>query len=68
MLKYAHSQLKLNPETSRHCIFNIVSGQGRGTYRFITGLYWFTDMPAAFQKVMYYTLVGQDNTHWYHHC
>ena len=36
-LKYAYSQLNLNPETARHCNFNINSGVGTGTYRFITG-------------------------------
>ena len=30
-LKYAYSQLKLDPETARHCIFNIISGEGTGT-------------------------------------
>ena len=36
-LKYAYSQLNLDPEMARHCNFNIVSGEGTGTYRFITG-------------------------------
>ena len=64
-LKYAYSQLNLDPETARHCNFNIISGEGTGTYRFITGFYGLTDMPAAFQKVMDYTLVGLQNTHWF---
>ena len=34
-LKYAYSQLNLDPETARHC--NIISDEGTGTYRFITG-------------------------------
>ena len=62
-LKYAYSQLNLDPETARHCNFNIVSGEGTGTYRFITGFYGSMDMPAAIQKVMEYTLVGLKNTH-----
>ena len=62
-LKYAYSQLNLDPETVRHCNFNIISGEGTGTYRFITGFYGSTDMPAAFQKVMDYTLVGLQSTH-----
>ena len=62
-LKYSYSQPNLDPETARHCIFNIVSGEGTCTYRFITGFYGLTDMPAAFQKVMDYTLVGLKNTH-----
>ena len=61
-LKYAYGQLNVDPETARHCNFNIVSGEGSGTYRFITGFSGLTDMPAAFQKVMDYTLVGLNNT------
>ena len=62
-LKYAYSQLKLDPETAQHCNFNIISAERTGTYRFITGFYGLTDMPAAFQKVMDYTLVGLQNTY-----
>ena len=62
-LKCSYSQLKLDPETARHCNFNIISGEGTGTQRFITGFYCLTDMPAAFQKVMDYTLVGLQNNH-----
>ena len=62
-LKYAYSQVNLDQETARHCNFNIVSGEGTGTNSFITGFYGLIDMPAAFQKVMDYTLVGLDNTH-----
>ena len=36
-LKFAYSQLNLDPETARHCNLNIISGEGTGTYRFITG-------------------------------
>ena len=61
--KYAYSQLNLDPETARHCNFNIISGEGTGTYRFITGFYGLTDMPPEFQKIMDYTLVGLQNTH-----
>ena len=55
-LKYACSQLKLDPKNSCHCNFNIICG-------YLTGFKVLMDMPAAFQKVMDYTLVGQDNTH-----
>ena len=34
-----------------------------GTYRFQTGFYGFTDMPAEFQKAMDYTLIGLENTY-----
>ena len=62
-LKSAYNQLNLDPKTTRHCNFSIISGEGTGTYRFITGLYGLTDMPAAFHKLMDYTLVGLDNFH-----
>ena len=62
-LNYAYSQLNLDPETARHCNFNIRSGEVTGTYRGVTGFYGLTDMPAAFQKVKDYTIVGVDYTH-----
>ena len=62
-LKNAYSQLKLDPETSHHCNFNMVSGEGTGKYRHITGFYRLAAMPASFQNVMDYTLVGFDNIH-----
>ena len=38
-LKYAYSQIILDPETARHCNFYIISGEGTGTYLFITRFY-----------------------------
>ena len=61
-LKYAYSQLKLDPETAPNCNFNIFSGEGTGTYRFITGFYGLTNMPVAFKKLMDYILVGLENS------
>ena len=62
-LKHAFSQLNLHPDTARHCNFNIICGDAKGTYRFKTGFYGLTDMPAEFQKAMDYTLVGLSNTY-----
>ena len=61
-LKCAYSQLKKHPNTT-HCNFNIICGDWAGTYRFKTGLFGLTDMPAEFQKAMDYTLVGLTNTY-----
>ena len=61
-LQYAYSQLKLHSDKARHCNFNIVSGDMTGTYRFKTGFYGLTDMPAEFQKAIDCTLAGLDNT------
>ena len=49
-LKYAYSQLNLDTNTAIHCNFNIISVDMTGTYRFQTGFYGLTDMPAEFQK------------------
>ena len=54
-LKYAYSQLKLHHDTAKHYNFNIICGESTGTYRFKTGLYGLTDMPAEFQKTLDYT-------------
>ena len=61
--KYAYSQLNLHPDTARHCNFNIICGNATVTYRFKTGFYGLTDMPAEFQKSMDYTLVGLSYTY-----
>ena len=62
-LNYAYSQLKLHQDTAKHCYFNIICGESTGTYRFKTGFYGLTDMPAEFQKAMDYTLIGLQNTY-----
>ena len=62
-LKYAYSQLKLHHDTAKHGNFNIICGEPTGTYRFKTGYYCLTDMPAEFQKAMDYTLIGLQNTY-----
>ena len=51
-LRYAHSQLPLDKDTAKYYNFNIIGGQATGTYRFNTGLYGLTDMPADFQKAV----------------
>ena len=62
-LKYAYSQLNSDANPANHCNFNIISGDMTGTYRFQTAFYGLTDMPAEFQKVMDYTLIGLKNTY-----
>ena len=61
-LRYAYSQLPLNKDTAKHCNFNIIGGQATGTYRFNTGFYGLTDMPAEFQKAIDITLSNLTNT------
>ena len=48
----AYGQLLLNERTSQHCNFSLVGGRSTGTYRFKTGFYGLTTMPAEFQRVM----------------
>ena len=60
-LKYAYSQLNLDINTATHCNINIISGDMTGTYRFQTGFYGLTDMPAEFQRAMDNILIGLQN-------
>ena len=62
-LKYAYSPLNLDPNTANYCNFNIISGEMTGSYRFQTGFYGLTDMPAEIQKAMNYILIGLKNTY-----
>ena len=62
-LRYAYSQLPLDEATAKQCNFNIVGGQATGTYRFITGFYGLTDMPAEFQKAIDNILKGLKDTY-----
>ena len=62
-LKYAYSQLNLDANTANHCNFNLIIGDMTGTYRFQTGFYGLTDMPAEIQKAMDDTLIGLKNTY-----
>ena len=55
-LKYAYSQKPLHKDTQKHCNFNILGGNGTGTYRFLNGFYGLTDMPATYQEAMDFTL------------
>ena len=55
-LKYAYSQIPLDPNTQKHCNFSLLGGKATGTYRFINGFYGLTDMPATFQKTIDKTL------------
>ena len=61
--KYANIQLNLDTNTANLCNFNFISGDMTCTYRFQTGFYGLTDMPAEFQKAMDYTLIGLKNTY-----
>ena len=61
-LQYACSQLNLHSDTAHFCNFNLVRGDMTGTYRFKTGFYGLTDMPAEFQKAIDCTLAGLNNT------
>ena len=49
-LTYAYGQLPVSEETSVHCKFSLVGGRSNGTYRFRTGFYGLTSMPAEFHE------------------
>ena len=59
-LKYAYSQLNVDTKTTNHCNFNIISGHMTGTYKFCTGFYGLTDIPAEFQKAIDYTIWSKE--------
>ena len=61
-LRYKYGQLPLYEATTKHCNSNIRGGQVTGTYRFITGFYGLTDMPAELQKAIDTTLKCFKNT------
>ena len=60
-LKYAYSQIPLDPELQKHCNFNILSGKATETYRLLNGFYGLPDMPATFQKTTDVTLQNCHN-------
>ena len=60
-MKYASSQIPLDTELQKHCNFNILGGKATGTYRFLNGFYWLTEMPATFQKTIDVTLQNFHN-------
>ena len=62
-LNYAHSQLQLLKDTAKDCNFSINCGESIGTYRFKTGIYGLTEIPAKFQKAMDYAHVGHQNNY-----
>ena len=55
-LRYAYGQLKLALETTQQCNFSVSGGQATGTYRYVTGFYGLSDMPAEFQQAIDRTL------------
>ena len=51
-LTYAYGQLPLSPKMSVQCNFSLVGEKPTGMYRFRTGFYGLTTMPAELQRVM----------------
>ena len=49
-LDYAYGQLKLAPETSKHCNFAVTGENMNGYYRFLKGFYGPADIPTIFQE------------------
>ena len=62
-LTYAYGQLPLKAETSVQCKFSLIGGRSTGTYRFKTGFYGLTTMPAEFQRAMDCILVEYPQAH-----
>ena len=49
-LEYAFGQIKLHPETRKHCNIEINGGEATGYYQFKKGFYGLSDMPTIFQE------------------
>ena len=62
-LDYAYSQMKLAPETSKHCNFAITGEKINGYYRFRKGFYGPADIPTIFQEKIDRTL-GHETPVW----
>ena len=58
-LDYAYGQMKLSPETSKHCNFAITGEKINGYYRFLKGFYGPADIPTIFQEKINRTLGHQ---------
>ena len=58
-LDYAYGQMKLSPETSKHCNFAITGEKINGYYRFLKGFYGPADIPTIFQGKIDRTLGHQ---------
>ena len=49
-LEYAYGQMKLAPETSKHCNFSVTGENMNGYYWFPMGFYGPADIPTIFQE------------------
>ena len=58
-LDYAYEQMKLAPETSKHCNFAMTGEKINGYYRFLKGFYGPADIPTIFQEKIDRTLGHQ---------
>ena len=58
-LDYAYGQMKLAPETSRHCNFAITGEKINGYYQFLKGFYGPADIPTIFPEKIDRTLGHQ---------
>ena len=55
-LEYAFGQIKLHPETRKHCNISIIGGEAPGFYQFKKVFYGLSDMPTIFQEKIDKTL------------
>ena len=62
-LRYRDKKLQLGESTATQCNFSSVGSQTTSTYRFITGFYGLTDVPAEFQKPIDKTIIGLKDTY-----
>ena len=58
-LDYAYGQMKIAPETSKHCNFAVTGENMNGYYQFLKGFYGPADIPTIFQEKIDRTLGHQ---------
>ena len=58
-LNYAYGQMRLAPETSKHCNFKVTGKNMNGYYRLLKGVYGPPDIPTIFQDKIDRTLGHQ---------
>ena len=64
-LDYAYEQMKLAPETSKHCNFAVTGENMNEYFRFLKGFHGPTDIPTSFQETIDRTL-GHQTPVWLH--
>ena len=64
-MRCAYSQIPLDKSIREQCNFSLIGSNARGTYKFQTGFYGLTDLPAELQKAIELTRTIYSNPYAY---